>query len=125
MLLELGCQIKKWPRRWWHTPRPGPRRAKGGPVIEQSLARSAQDSLELVECSRHEGEKCPRCNGSGFRPRRCCEGCGEPSGRPSEGGRALMGLKNGRGKDQPMWCLFCHPEHHYLDAVWSCLERMG
>jgi hypothetical protein len=51
--------------------------------------------------------------------------CGEPSGRHSEGGRALMGLKNHRGKDQPMWCTFCHPEHHYLDMVWSALERMG
>ena len=48
-----------------------------------------------------------------------------PSGRPSEGGRALKGLKNARGKDQPMWCLFCHPEHRFLDAVWSGLERMG
>jgi len=91
-----------------------------------SLARSAQEeSPELVECFRHEGEECPRCDGSGFRPRRHCAGCGEPSGRPSEGGRALMGLKNARGKDQPMWCLFCHPEHRYIDAVWSGLERMG
>ena len=86
-------------------------------MAETSLARSAQESLELVEC--------PRCDGSGFRPRRHCEGCGEPSGRPSEGGRALMGLKNARGKDQPMWCLFCHPEHRYLDAVWSGLGRLG
>ena len=38
------------------------------------------------------------------------------------GHRALMGLKNARGKDQPMWCLFCHPEHRYLDAVWSGLR---
>ena len=94
-------------------------------MAEISLARSAQESPELVECPRHEGEECPRCDGSGFRPRRRCEGCGETSGRPSEGGRALMGLKNARGKDQPMWCLFCHPEHRFIDAVWSGLERMG
>jgi hypothetical protein len=94
-------------------------------MAEISLARSAQGSPELVECLRHEGEKCPRCDGSGFRPRKRCEGCGEPSGRPSEGGRALIGLKNARGKDQPMWCLHCHPEHRFIDAVWSCLERMG
>ena len=90
---------------------------KGGPVDTTSLARCAQEeSLELVEC--------PRCDGSGYRPRRRCAGCQEPSGLPSEGGRALMGLKNARGKDQPMWCLHCHPEHHFIDSVWSCLERM-
>ena len=36
----------------------------------------------------HEGEDCPRCDGSGFRPRKRCAGCGEPAGRPSEGGQA-------------------------------------
>ena len=95
-------------------------------MAERSVARSAQEEpAELVECPRHEGEACPRCDGSGHRPRRRCAGCEEPSGRPSEGGRALMGLKNARGKDQPMWCIHCHPEHHFIDAVWSCLERMG
>ena len=94
-------------------------------MAESSLARSAQESPDLVECIRHEGSDCPRCDGSGYRPRKYCAGCGEPSGRPSEGGRALKGLKNRRGKDQPMWCLHCHPEHHFIDAVWSCLEGMG
>ncbi len=56
-------------------------------MAESSLARSAQEeSPELVECFRHEGEQCPRCDGSGFRPRKHCAGCDEPSGRPSEGG---------------------------------------
>jgi hypothetical protein len=36
-----------------------------------------------------------------------------------------MGLKNARGKDQPMWCIHCHPEHRFIDTVWFCLERMG
>jgi hypothetical protein len=94
-------------------------------VDTSSLAHPAQKPPELVECVRHEGEECPRCDGPVFRPRRRCEGCGEPSGRPSEGGRALRGLRNARGKDQPMWCLFCHPEQHYLDPVWSGLERMS
>ncbi len=95
-------------------------------MAERSLARSAQEESpeKLVECFRHEGEECPRCDGSGYRLRKRCEGCGEPAGRPSEGGRALRGLKNARGKDQPMWCMNCHPEHHFLDAHWSCLERL-
>lgn len=72
-------------------------------MAEVSLARSAQEeSPEQVECFRHEGEDCPRCDGSGYRPRKRCEGCGEPSGCPSEGGRALKGLKNAWVKDQPM-----------------------
>src|SRR5215208_1521521 len=105
-----------------------PREARtngGEPLIDASLAHPAQEeSLELVECPRHQGEDCPRCEGSGFRPRRRCEGCGKPSGRPSEGGRALIGLKNARSKDQPMWCMNCHPEHCFLDAHWSCLQRL-
>jgi hypothetical protein len=32
------------------------------------------------------------------------------SGRPSLGGEALMGLRNGRGRGQPFYCLNCHPE---------------
>ena len=94
-------------------------------MVEISLARSAQESPEMVECFRHEGEDCPRCDGSGFRLRKRCAECGKPSGCPSEGGRALSGLKNARGKDQPIWYVFCHPEHRFVDTVWSALERMG
>src|SRR5215217_6988527 len=106
------------------TPR-GPDQREMDPMATVSLAHPAQESLEVVECLRHEGEECPCCDGSGIRPRRRYEGCGEPFGRPSEGGRALIGLKNQRGKDQPMWCLFCHLEHRFIDAVWSGLEKMG
>jgi hypothetical protein len=94
-------------------------------MAEISLARAAQEPPELVKSFRHKGEKCPRCHESGYRPRKHCAGCGEPSGRPSEGGSAFAGLKNRRDEDQPMWCLYCHPEHHEVDAVWYCLERMG
>jgi hypothetical protein len=34
------------------------------------IAHIAQESThEQVECSRHEGENCPRCDGSGYRIR--------------------------------------------------------
>jgi hypothetical protein len=64
----------------------------------------------LVRCFRHEGEGCPRCDGSGYRHRSRCAGCDEPAGRPSRGGKALMGLRNRRWRDQPFYCLGCHPE---------------
>ena len=65
---------------------------------------------EFVLCFRHEGESCHRCNGSGYRPRKQCAGCGEPAVRPTQGGKALVGLRNRRGWDQPFYCLACHPE---------------
>ncbi len=67
-------------------------------------------SPESVRCFRHEGEDCPRCDGSGYRARKHCAGCGESAGRPGRGGKALMGLRNGRGRKQPFYCLGCHPE---------------
>jgi len=51
-------------------------------VIEVSIEQG------LVEGFRHEGVECPWVNGSGYRPRKRCAGCGEPSGRPSRGGKA-------------------------------------
>jgi hypothetical protein len=87
-------------------------------VIEASLSQGAvldtcgaeAQNPHLVHCFRHEGEGCPRCDGSGYRPRRYCAGCGEPAGRPSQGGKVLMGLRNRRGREQPFYCLGCHPE---------------
>ena len=73
-------------------------------------ATSVAQTSAMVECFRHEGNECPRCDGSGFRPRKRCAGCGERSGRPSKGGKALLGLRNYRDRSGPFYCMSCHPE---------------
>ncbi len=93
-------------------------------MAEISLARSAQESPEkLVECFRHEGEDCPRCDGSGFRPAKRCAGCGEAAGSVSEG--TGFPLVKDRHTDGCLYHVRCLPGTSYLDAVWSSLERMG
>ena len=95
-------------------------------TIQQGVEKDTPDPQvqdpELVRCFRHEGEGCPRCVGSGFRPRKYCADCGEPAGRPSRGGKALIGLRNRRGWNQPLYCLSCHPE---LGRGPARLEGMG
>ena len=92
-------------------------------MIESSVARSAQESPETVECFRHEGGECPRCDGSGFRPVKHCAGCGEAAGSVSEGtGFPLVRHRSGDGR---LYHVRCLPNTHDLDAVWSGLARMG
>ena len=92
-------------------------------MIEVSVARSAQEAPKLVNCFRHEGEECPRCNGSGFRTRKCCAGCGEAAGSVSEG--TGFPLVRDRHTDGRLYHVRCLPDTRELDAVWSGLERMG
>jgi hypothetical protein len=93
-------------------------------VIEASVARPAHEASpeNLVDCFRHEGEECPRCDGLGFRPRRYCAGCGEAAGSVSEGtGFPLVKDRHADGRLSHVRCL---PGTHELDALWSGLERM-
>src|SRR5215211_7835288 len=92
------------PARAATLPEPGPQGVS--PMDVSSVAQRP----ELVECPRHEGAECPRCDGSGYRQRKRCAGCGEPSGRPSQGGSALLGLRNNRDRGGPFYCMGCHPE---------------
>jgi hypothetical protein len=92
-------------------------------VIEASLARPAQESPEKIECFRHEGEECPRCDGSGFRPRKYCDGCGEGAGSISLGTGAP--LVKDRRTNEYFYHVSCLPGSRFLDAHWSCLERMN
>ena len=99
-------------------------------MIEATIPQGGQKDIpvpearnpKLVRCFRHEDEGCPRCDGSGYRPHSYCAGCGEPAGRPSQGGKVLVGFRNHRGRDQSFYCLDCHPEVGRGPAV---LEGMG
>jgi hypothetical protein len=91
-------------------------------VDTKSLARPAQVSLELVDCFRHAGEDCPRCDGSGFRPRKYCASCGELAGSVTEGtGFPLVRDRHGDGR---LYHVRCLPGTRDLDAVWSGLVTM-
>jgi hypothetical protein len=87
-------------------------------MIEGSVRHEAG----MVECRRHEGEGCPRCDGSGMRPRRVCAGCGETAehltpertARSWEEARAL-----------PRYCPRCNPRRRNVGAVLAALEGMG
>ncbi len=82
---------------------------------------------ELVRCFRHEGPDCPRCDGSGFRPRKRCVGCGVPAGRPSRGGRALSPERGAKSWEElkalPLYCTGCNPR--FLRRGLALFERMG
>ena len=82
-------------------------------MAESSLAPSAQESSELIECFRHEGEECPRCDGSGFRPRPKCASCSVPTGRPSQGGKVLSPERGAKSwkelRSLPLYCMDCNP----------------
>ena len=56
------------------------------------------------------------------KPRRLCAGCAEPSGSISRG----TGFPLVLDKESGLWFhVRCNLRHRDLDAVWSCLERMG
>lgn len=77
---------------------------------------------ELAKCFRHEGEDCARCDGSGYRPVRCCAECEEPAGSISAGtGKPLVRSREyGR-----FYHVHCRPEDSFVDAHYACLERLA
>jgi hypothetical protein len=86
------------------------------------IERSVRHEAGMVECIRHEGEGCPRCDGSGMRPRRICAGCGE-SGRPLSSARSAESPEE--AKALPRYCPECNPRRRGMGAALAALERMG
>jgi hypothetical protein len=46
----------------------------------------------------------------------CCAGCGVSSHE-----RALVGTRNDRRREQPRWCVRCHPEFTGRAFDWTAL----
>ena len=77
---------------------------------------------ELAPCLRHEGEGCPRCDGSGHRPHRVCDGCGMPAKNlaPERTARSWE-----EDKALPRYYPRCNPRRRGVGAALAALERMG
>ena len=70
-------------------------------MAEISLARSAQESLEQVECFRHEGDECPRCDGRASGPADVAPGAVSRPGDLAKAARHSSGSRIGGGSTSP------------------------
>ena len=82
---------------------------------------------DFVRCFRHEGEDCPRCDGSGFRPRARCASCSVFAGRPSQGGKALSPERGAKSWNElrslSLYYMDCNPR--FFGARLSLFEEKG
>ncbi len=67
---------------------------------------SVAQASATIECLRHEGNGCPRCDGSGYRLRKLCAGCGQPA-------KALLPARAAKSWEEtqnlPLYCNGCNP----------------
>ena len=70
-------------------------------------------TIDFVRCFRCKGAECPKCGGSGFREQTRCVGCRVPTGRPSQGGKALSPKHGAKSWEElrslPLYCILCNP----------------
>ncbi len=76
---------------------------------------SVARKTEMVECLRHEGDGCLRCDGSGYRPRQVCAGCEEPA-KALQAARAAKSWEEARSL--PLYCAGCNPR--FADSGLGC-----
>ena len=92
-------------------------------LIGRSLPKDHErESPELTPCFRHDGEGCPRCDGSGYRPRRACDGCGEHDENLAPGRTARSWEE---AKALPRYCPRCNPRRRNPGSVLAGLGKMG
>ena len=72
--------------------------------------------------NKPEQVECPRCDGSGFRPRPVCTGCGEAAKNLSPARSAKSPEEAGA---LPRCCPKCNPRRGNAGAALAGLERMG
>ena len=92
-------------------------------LIERSVPKDHErENPELTPCFRHEGEGCPRCDGSGQRPRPVCADCGEAA-------KNLTAARSAKSPEEsralPRYCPRCNPRRRNAGAALAGLERMG
>ncbi len=73
------------------------------PIDVLNVARTR----ETVECSRHEGDGYPCCDGSGYRHRKVCAGCGQSAKALLQAARGAKSWK--KAQALPLYCSGCNP----------------
>lgn len=88
------------------------------------IVGSVRHEAEMVECPRcgEASEQCPRCNGSGYRPRPVCAECGEVA-------KSLSSVRSAKSPEEaralPRYCSRCNPRRRNSGAALAGLEKMG
>ena len=92
-------------------------------MIERSVPKDhGWKNPEVSPCFRHNGGECPRCDGSGFRPRPVCAGCGETA-KHLQAARSAGSPEEARAL--PRYCPRCNPRRRDPGAALAGLERTG